>query len=178
MLQGEHTTQWVLKAPAHTPALASLLSEFPDARIVQMHRDVVDTVTSACLLFAEFRSILSDEIDAVELGQWQTECLHDWFARARRARSERREVNVKVVDVSYAALVRDPMATVARLYEQFELELTPTAVELMRAHLSENPQHKHGRYQYSPEQFALEAGELRERFAWYSDEHGIDDGRR
>jgi Sulfotransferase family len=180
MLQGrfddsDDDREWVLKGPAHTPALSSLFEAFPDALVIQMHRDVVDTVTSACLLFAEFRSILSDDIDPIELGQWQTACLDDWFARAHRARSERPTGSeARVADVSYAELVRDPMPAIARLYDEFDLELTSLASEAMQRHLADNPKHKHGTYQYAPEQFGLDPGELRERFAWYVDLYGLD----
>ncbi|NLA34804.1 MAG: sulfotransferase, partial [Actinobacteria bacterium] len=63
ILQGDAPTPWVLKAPAHTPELAALLEVFPDACVIHLHRDVVDTVTSGCSLFAVFRSTYSEAVD-------------------------------------------------------------------------------------------------------------------
>ena len=44
--------RWVLKNPSHLGALPALLEVFPDALVVQCHRDPVEAVASACSLAA------------------------------------------------------------------------------------------------------------------------------
>src|SRR5690606_22847328 len=55
--------RWLLKAPAHCAELPSLFAAFPDACLVHLHRDVVETVASGASLFAVFRSTYSDDVD-------------------------------------------------------------------------------------------------------------------
>src|SRR5690606_17078896 len=45
LLQDASGRRWILKAPAHTAELPSLFAAFPDATVVHLHRDVVQTVT-------------------------------------------------------------------------------------------------------------------------------------
>src|SRR5262249_9521199 len=51
-LSGSH---WALKAPAHLFNLGSLLEVFPDACIVQNHRDPLEMIASLCSLGATIR---------------------------------------------------------------------------------------------------------------------------
>ena len=43
---GKEPGQWLLKSPAHLFTLDALLAEFPDAQIVQTHRDPAKTMPS------------------------------------------------------------------------------------------------------------------------------------
>ena len=173
MLQGEEETRWVLKAPAHTGELASLLRAFPDACVVQLHRDVVDTVTSGASLFAVFRSIYSDEVDPVEVGRYQTEVTARWFERAMAARSALSgDAPSRFLDLSFAELVADPIAAARRICAAFDVEWTGETDALARTrHADLNRQH--GVHRYTPHQFGLEPEEIRDRFRSYTDWCGL-----
>ena len=69
--------RWVLKSPGHLWALDALLDVYPDARIVQTHRDPLRVLASLAHLVTVLRGLASDRIDPFEIGA-------DWSAAARR----------------------------------------------------------------------------------------------
>ncbi len=166
--------QWVLKAPYHLPEIESLIRAYPDALIINTHRDPVDTVTSTSSLYAVFRSTFSDDVNPAEVGAQQVEILSDWFRRVIDARSRlRANSQAKFFDVRYSELVADPLGMVRRIYEAFGLDFSDRSRAAMQAHLDANKRGKHGSHRYTPEQFGLKEGELRERFAFYSSHFGL-----
>ena len=54
-------SHWVFKAPRHLPGLAGLLAVFPEARIVQTHRNPADVLPSLCSLCEILRSAASEK---------------------------------------------------------------------------------------------------------------------
>ncbi len=60
---GDH---WVLKTPAHLGVLESLLAEYPDALIIQTHRDPLAIMPSISSLVHCMRCTSSDSIDGPE----------------------------------------------------------------------------------------------------------------
>jgi hypothetical protein len=164
LLQDESGRRWVLKAPAHTAELPSLLAAFPNAGIVHLHRDVVQTVTSGASLFAVFRSTYSDAVDPVDVGRYQLDMTATWFERAMDARAAR--PGAAVFDVAFADLVADPVGTARAICERFDVawsEATDAACRLQLGRLRE----QHGAHRYAPEDFGLDPDEIRERFARY-----------
>jgi hypothetical protein len=69
--------------------------------------------------------------------------------------------------VDYRHFVTDPMATAERIYAHFTLPLSGATADSLRAHVAANPQSKHGRHDYSLEEFGLTPSIVRDRFAGY-----------
>src|SRR5689334_15911575 len=60
---------WVLKAPAHMFAAPALLSTYPDAKFVQLHRDPIEAVASVSSLVTILRRAFSDSVDPIQVGR-------------------------------------------------------------------------------------------------------------
>ena len=164
----------MLKAPSHLLALASLREVYPDAGIILIHRGPAQGLAS-CASFTEvLRAAFSDRVDKASLAR---EVSERWEEGARLAVGYRQvtgEEPGRSMDVRYRELVRDPMAAVRRIYEHFELKLTPAAETAMQRFLAENPQGKGGVHRYSLEEFGLDPAEERRRFQSYLDYFGIE----
>jgi hypothetical protein len=170
--------RFVLKAPAHCAELESLVDAFPDACVVHLHRDIVETIASGASLFAVFRSTYSDAVDARDVGRYQAEQTALWLDRAlafRESDTARRSA-ARFVDLDYRALVADPLAAVRRIYDAAGLELGADALDAFARHRAAHPQHARGAHRYTPEQFGLERGALHERFARYESRFGLRGG--
>ena len=89
--------------------------------------------------------LLTIDPEAV-LGWFTGETCMQLLANAMRVRDAGREG--QFADVLYADLVRDPIATVARLYVRLGLTLSAEAESRMRAHLAAKPKGKHGAHRY------------------------------
>lgn len=170
MLQDESGRRWVLKAPAHTAELPSLLAAFPDAIIIHLHRDVVQTVTSGASLFAVFRSTYSDTVNGAEVGRYQLDMTAEWFSRAMAARDAHPEA--RIIDVAFAELVADPAALARKLCAACDVAWDEAAEAAVAARLADLNR-QHGAHKYAPEDFGLDPDQIRERFEAYTARFGL-----
>lgn len=65
-LQSGVAGQWLLKSPAHLWQLDKLIAEYPDALIVQTHRDPLNVISSIAALTHHLRRMGSDESNIAE----------------------------------------------------------------------------------------------------------------
>ena len=159
--------RWVLKSPGHIWCLGALLAEYPDALLVQTHRDPLRIVASVASLIATLRRLASDESSIPEAaGEW-ADYLLEGLDRSVTAREDGTVPAGRIVDVHFAAFMADPFATIREVYERLGLELTAQAEARMRAFLAANPADKHGAHRYRFAETGLDAGELRERARRY-----------
>jgi hypothetical protein len=129
------------------------------------HRDPLESIPSACSLAAAYRQITSHRVDLVRLGAEVCEVLAvgtEWALEARGAADPAR-----FFDVSYLALLADPIGVVRAVYDHFGYRLEPAMMDRMHRWLAENPQGKQGAHRYSLHQFGFERSTLFDRFARY-----------
>jgi hypothetical protein len=157
--------RWVLKTPHHLEHLDALFEVFPDARVVQTHRDPVVTLASFCSMVTHGRAIFSDAVDPREVG-------HDWSRKVRRMidralATRARMGDERFLDVQYGDLIGDPWGEVRRILEWAEVPASPTTEGAIRAALQANPQNKHGRHRYRLEDYGLDRSTVEGLFADY-----------
>jgi hypothetical protein len=141
----------VLKAPAHADALAALTRHVPEALIVQTHRDMDEITASSASLLYETHRMTARRLDPQRLGTASARLLREMERRNRIDRAR----GVRVFDVQYRDLVRDPAAAVYRIYAHYHLPMTDAfRADLERA-IAAHPQHASGRHVYAPDDFGL-----------------------
>ncbi len=165
--------RWLNKTPQHLAHLDALLHTFPDARIIQTHRDPGRVLASFASMMAHSRGVFSDVVDAPEVAR-------HWLAKAEmmieRSRVVREGASAETdtfADVRYADLVADPEGELRRVYRWLERPLTPELLGRVACWRTNNPQHKYGRHRYRLEDFDLDPESLRLRFADYCERHAI-----
>ncbi len=119
--------RWVLKAPDHVHALEALVEEYPDARIVFMHRDPLKVVGSVASLTTILRGAFSRSADPCGLGAEETRILADKAVRMMEFRDSHKHLADRFIDVRYLDLVRDPAGKVRNIYESFGLVFSAEA---------------------------------------------------
>lgn len=165
---GDH---WVLKAPAHLFSLDALMTVFPDACIIQTHRDPLKVLPSICSLSAMVRGICSDQVDLRLVGEHWNNRLENALERAMQVRES--VAPDQFYDVNYNALLQDPIGTVRQIYAYFNYDFAPRIEENINRWITQNPQHKHGIHRYSLKQFGLEPTIINRRFARYRERFNI-----
>ncbi len=171
-LQSEVGGQWLLKSPAHLWQLDTLVAEYPDALIVQTHRDPLNVISSISALTHHLRRLASDESDVSECARQSCEEIIVGLERSMAVRDAGTLAPGQIVDVQFADFVRDPFATIRGLYAAMGRELTPVAEHRMRAFLAEHPGDGGGG-RYSWGDTGLDAGDVRERVRDYQDRFGV-----
>ena len=165
--------RWVLKAPAHLFAFDALLATYPDARIVQTHRNPVTVVASLASMSAALQAAFTDRVEPRAVGR---EVVHRWTSGLERSVHLRRSGRLpaeRAVDVHYADLTRDPMAVARRIYARFDMPLSAVAETRMRRFLADNPRAKHGAHDYALDRFGLDAEDLARRCKGYCEYFGV-----
>jgi hypothetical protein len=154
----------VLKNPSHLSALDAIMAVYPDALIVQTHRDPVACIASSCSLSAETTRTWSTVYHGELIGETQMDL---WTSSARAFKEAReRYDSAQFVDVDYREFVGDPHGTVKTIYDSFDLDFTPAH----EAAIDElDRESKHGKtkatHSYSLADYGLTEDEVRTAFA-------------
>lgn len=165
--------RWVLKSPGHLGPVEALLETYPDALVVQTHRDPLRVIPSVSSLEYCARGIASDAVDPVSIGRQQLRLWSTLLEQGMAARERLSDRAGQFLDLHFHEIVADPLACVRRIYHHFELELTPAAEERMRAFLVDSPRAGHGVHDYSLERFGLDAAEVSQTFKRYGERFGV-----
>jgi hypothetical protein len=166
--------RWVLKAPSHLGQIEALLAVYPDARIVQTHRDPLTVMASAMSILFATAWVRSDEIDADAMLGWFSgeNCAH-LLNGASALRDSGRLAKEAVFDMRYRDFVEDPITGVGTLYAHFGIDFEAPAEDRMRAYLESKPKGGRGGHRYSFEDTGFDEHAERQRFAEYQERYGV-----
>jgi hypothetical protein len=171
-LQSEHRGErWLLKSPGHIWHLDALVAEYPDAVLVQTHRDPLRVVASVSALVAHLRRMASDDTSVTDAAEEFAEHVVEGLDRFLAARTDGTLDGHAVVDVHYGEFVANPLGTVARVYDVLGLELDTETRERMTDFLDT---HRHeGRATYTFADTGLDSDALRDRVKAYQEHFGV-----
>jgi hypothetical protein len=177
-LQSRHPApRWLLKSPAHLWHLDALLAEYPDALLVQTHRDPLRIIASVSSLQATLRRLGADDPDIVDIAHEWADYILDGLDRSVTAREDGIVSTDKVVDVQFDEFVADPFGIVRRVYDSFGFELRDEAEAKMRAFYADHPHEGPGVHTYSFADTGLDEGALRERARRYQEYFAVPSER-
>jgi hypothetical protein len=158
--------RWILKSPEHVFSVDALARMFPDAMLVLVHRDPGHVLASAARLTELMRAPFTAAIDRREIGRKVADYWQEGMRRmVKLADDPSHPLRSRLVNVRYRALIADPVATIARIYDAFGLELTRPARAAMAAKVASAPNGGYGLNRYRPEEFGIDPDRERER-AW------------
>jgi len=168
------TERWLLKAPSHMMALPALFARYPDARIIQTHRDPVQIMGSSVNLLRALCWMRSERVDPELIkASFAGEGLAARLFAALDYRDGPGAPAHAFSDVLFSDLMKDPLPTVARIYSDLGLPLTQEVEADMGDYLATKPQHKFGKHDYRFQDLGLDLAEERARFADYQARFGV-----
>jgi hypothetical protein len=175
-LQSEHMAdRWLLKSPAHLWQLDVLLAEYPDAIVIQNHRDPLKVIASISALGASLREMTTDSFDVRTLAAQYGDDIVLGLDRAMAVRRSGAFAAGQVIDVRYQDFRTDLLGTVRGIYDRLGLELTDEAASRMQAHLDAHPgDAANSLKRYTFDQTGLDEGALRERTREYQEYFDIE----
>ncbi len=171
LLQADAPGVWNLKMPSHALWIDTLLSVYPDARLVWTHRDPFTATSSFCSIITLGHSAFVQQVDHGYIGQ---NCLWQATEHANRLMAARDRLSEDhMLDVHYADLIGNPIETMRNLYAGLGDDFTPAAQAAMQAWLDENPQNKFGMHDYKLDQYGLSVDQLATAFEPYQARYTI-----
>ena len=162
---GHPAERWILKAPFHLGRIPQLLAFFPDAMIVQTHRDPIETSPSIASLYASSWRSYSDDVDPLVVGE---QCLELWSWGIQKCLDDRDAgLDDRFIDVLYENTRKDPMGSIEMIYERLGRPLTDAARESMKRWGDDNRRDKRAVHDYTLEEFGYTREIICEAFADY-----------
>ncbi|MBD0861787.1 sulfotransferase [Gordonia sp. zg691] len=153
--------RWVLKNPSHLFALDALMAAYPDALVIQTHREPSTIIASMCSL-AEHATpgwsttFTGDQIGRDQLELWSRGLREFSAARTRYDRDQ-------FLDIDFVDLRSDPMGTVERVYAALDIPMSDAARGAVAALDEESrsgarkPQHRYQLADYGLDEEMVEA---------------------
>ena len=166
--------RWVLKSPAHLGPIGALLAEYPDAMVVQTHRDPLKVIPSVSSLEYTMRGIASDAVDPYAVGRQQLRQWSQQLEQGIAVRDAAPEREQHFFDVHFHEVLADPLGSVERIYAYFGLPLSRETEARMAAYLAHHPRDEHGEHRYSLELFGLDPARVTEAFKAYCERFGVE----
>jgi hypothetical protein len=166
----EPDKRWLLKYPVHMRQLDALLAAYPDACVVQTHRDPARVLPSYCSLMAGFRAIYEDNCDPKDMARRQMDL---WAKGAEKAIVVRESHDpAQFYDLHFHDFMDDPIGSVKKIYAYFDQELSEEGELRLQDWQENHPQHKHGKHGYSDE-IGFTREDIWKKFGTYMDAYGM-----
>jgi hypothetical protein len=163
--RGDVRERWVLKTPGHLGYIETLFEVFPGARVIQTHRDPVDTVPSAASMNHAMWALYSDDHAANVAGaQWQERLA--WGTNRAMASRGRYDAD-RFVDIWFRDAMKDPIGEIERAYTVFGIEMTDAARSGMEQWRVDNPRDNRPPHEYTLAEYGLSEEGIKGAFADY-----------
>lgn len=166
--RGESGEQWVLKSPAHLHNIDLLFETMPDARVVQTHRDPLQTIPSLASFCHMVLQTGSNECDPKETGRIWGELFRTGIQKTLDFRDTAGPALAsRFLDLRYEDLIEDSMAQIQVIYDFIGMKLSEEAKTKMQEWAVENARDKRPVHEYTVEEFGFSEEGLAEDFKRY-----------
>lgn len=163
---GNGGSPWVLKSPLHMYHLKDLLSVYPDASIVQTHREVESVLASRCALYATFRRVTSNRMRYADIGSRQLQQMQTQLDRWQSVRSDP-TFSDRFFDVKFSDLVKQPKAVCQSVLRNFDYDCSETYATSVDSWLAKDRHSSKDRNQIGIDAFGLSSEDVRSAFLHY-----------
>lgn len=159
---------WLLKNPSHVFGIDALLAVFPDACIVQTHRDPVASLASLVNILGNIMiAYTGQDIDRPRRLARETAFWAEAMQRTMAAQDRQPE---RFVNIFQHDIRRDPLGVVRSIYSKFGLALSADAEQRMTGWAARNAQQAGEGHQYEK---IADPSAIREAFGAYLERYGF-----
>ncbi len=160
----------VIKSPAHTARVRTLLELFPEAKFVHIARDPFSLYRSTLSLWQALNA--EEGLQAVRDDRWLSQSVIDSLQRMYDAYFDDRRLlgGDQLVELRYEELVDDPKAQVRMIYEQLDLGDFGRVEPALDEHLAEVQDYRTNRHKSDDATEPM----IREQWSRYFGEFGYE----
>jgi len=171
---GRPRKYWVLKG-FHATRFPAFFECYPDARVLYIHRDPVQSIASRIRMAADLSEGLTGSVDLAAQARTHTALGRAGF----HAILDNPMIDdPRIHHVRYQDFVADPVGTIRRFYGFAGHAWTRAAEAAMRDYLASNRGDRHGKFLYTTELIDGDIDALHEEFAPYRERFGLDIEKR
>ena len=162
--QGGKQGPWILKSPVHMGYLQEVMDAFPNATIVQGHREPVAVFGSVAHLAVDLvQPLFQARLDTQQASRDQ---FRVWGEAWDKNQADRAALpgDSRFIDVEYADIKDNAVSVVERIYAVTGRSLTDTGRDAIKQWETEHRKDRFGRHQYRLEDYGFTPEEVEERF--------------
>ncbi|NND44694.1 MAG: sulfotransferase [Xanthomonadales bacterium] len=167
---GRPQRYWVLKG-FHASRFPALFDCYPDARVLYIHRDPVQSIASRIQMAADLTEGLTGAVDMAEQAR-----LHTALGRAgfHAVLNNPMIDDPRVHHVRYPDFMADQVEVIRSFYAFAGRELSADGAVAMQQYLANNRGDRHGKFVYSTQLIDGKLEDLHAEFAPYRERFGLD----
>ena len=161
--------RWLLKDPSHIGHIPEILSTYPNARFINIHRNPIQSIASFCSLTKNIRSAFSKNIDNKEIGKT---VLDFWQHNLNKGMSYREYLGPnQIVDINYIEFIKNPLDAIKNIYSVLGFDIDIETENKMEEYLIKQNKIKKEKHNYSLEEFDLSPEIVNDHFNNYMMSH-------
>lgn len=156
--------RWLLKTPDHLHGLEELIDIFPGVRVIQTHRDPIETIPSICSFIRVLHAPTVARDDAIDIGGAWSRMFADSMTRAIAVRERHPD---SFLDIWYRDTVADPRKVAEAVFDFIGEPLTENGWNEMQRWRDANKREARPSHSYTLEEFGLSPADIAEKFREY-----------
>ncbi|MEJ5977713.1 sulfotransferase [Novosphingobium sp. PS1R-30] len=159
--------RWLLKNPGHIENLDLLFAVYPDAKVIQTHRDPAKAIPSLVSLLMNLHPIYEEGRYDQRAENMLVREVNVWSDAVRRCDRVREQHPGQVLDVVHADFHRDPMGVLERIYAFIDMDIPDDTRAAMAQRIEDKPELARGAHRYAIKDYGMTEEQAREPFGDY-----------
>ena len=174
----EPQTRWLLKNPGHIDNLDLLFAIYPDAKVIQTHRDPAKAVPSLVSLLMQLNALTEDGRRQQRAETMLEREVAKWSSAVRKAERTRSQYPGNVLDVVHGDFHGNPMGVLERIYEFIGMEIPDEVRSGFAQRIKEKPELSRGVHRYNIADYGMTEEQVREPFGDYIQRYDLIERRK
>jgi hypothetical protein len=174
----EPQKRWLLKNPGHIDNLDLLFAVFPDAKVIQTHRDPGKALPSLVSVLMNLHPLMEEGRTQQRAEIMLTREVAKWSNAARKCDRVRQQHSGQVLDVIHADFHRQPMAVLERIYAFIGMDIPGDTRAAFAKRIEEKPELARGDHRYNIANYGMTEEEARAPFRDYIQRYDLLEAHR
>tara|TARA_Y100001970_G_scaffold102648_1_gene128861 strand:- start:5317 stop:6492 length:1176 start_codon:yes stop_codon:yes gene_type:complete len=159
ILSTSQSSSFALKCPDHLMFLDDISKVFPDARIVWIHRNPFNAISSYCPMIYSAWELFFKDVSKKDVGDFIVDLYHRMITKASK---DRDSIRNKIIDVQYSDLIKNPKEVSELLSCQLQKDII----------LNNSPNRKStkffkNKFKFDANEYELDEIAINEKFSFY-----------
>lgn len=167
----EVSLHYLAKNPNFTPMIDTLYEHFPDAKIIYLVRNPLDTIPSYISLKEREWRLLGQPLEPYASRDYILDATRHWYSYPLERLEQ--EPDADYIVVNFNDLVHDARRTVTAIYDRFGFEITSAYDDLLRE-ATERARNYESDHEYSLEEMGLTREQIVDQYEDMFERFGFD----
>ena len=157
--------RWLLKDPSHIGHIPEILSAYPNAKFINIHRDPLESIGSFCSLTKNVRLGFTKSVNKERIGEM---VLDFWKHKVNKGIEDKKNLcSNQITNISYSQFINNPIKTIKEAYTEINLDMDIETENKMKEYLMNQKTLKKHKHIYTLEEFNLTPKVIKDSFRDY-----------